>query len=125
MKGLKINVKAAQSIKFNKENEIETNININERYIFSKIFDKIYISSYRLASDINFLNKYKITHIINCAFASNSIQIINREQIKYLNLLLKDDPGYDFIYEIFSSINFIENALKIQGNILIHCHEVI
>ena len=125
MKGLKINVKAAQSIKLDLSNGVHSNENFNERNTFSKIFENIFISSYRQATDKHFLISNKITHIVNCAYGSNSIQQIHIEEVKYLNLFLKDDPGYDFIYEIFSSINFIENAKKNQGNILIHCHEVI
>lgn len=124
MKGLKINVKAAQTIKENTSFTASKNLNTNERNEFSKIFDNIYLSSYRQATDKNFLKNYKISHIINCAHGSKAIQQVNIEEIKYLDLVLKDDPGYDFIYEIFSSINFIENAINSQGNILIHCHEV-
>ena len=123
MKGLKINVKSAQSIKEDPTNKLILSSQ-SERYKFSKIFDDIYVSSYRQASDKNFLENNKITHIINCANGSKSIQQVNFEGIKYLDLFIKDDPGYEFIFEILSSINFIENAKKTQGNILIHCHEV-
>ncbi len=126
MKGLKINIKAAQCIKDIpiSRNEINNIKNTNDRYIISKILENIFISCYRLANDVNILKSNKITHVINCAYGSDFIQKIKIDEIKYLNLYLKDEPGYDFFYEIFSSINFIENALKNQGNILIHCHEV-
>lgn len=123
MKGLKINVKAAQQIK--NELIIEKNEEyFTERFQCSKIFDNIYLSSYRHAVDKTFLQNQNITHIINCASGSNNFSSIQFENFQYLNLYLNDDPGYDFIYEIFCCIEFIESAVKREGKILIHCHEV-
>jgi len=125
MKGLKINVKAAQSIK----NDPNTkscfkNEMIENRSECSQIYENIYLSSYRNAIDNNFIIGSCFTHIINCAFGSKNFVPKILEGIEYLSLELKDDPSFDIIYSIFSCIDFIENAIKQRGKILIHCYEV-
>ncbi len=45
-------------------------------------------------------------------------------EIQYLLLDIKDEPGFDLIYSIFQTIDFIENCLKENGRVLIHCFEV-
>lgn len=124
MKSLKVNVKAAQQIKGvheidNKENDIL--FNKNE---CSKICENIYLSSYRHSIDKSFIKNNSFTHIINCAIASKNYSPIHFDKMEYLNLDLKDDPGFDILYSIFCCIDFIENALKKNGKILMHCYEV-
>lgn len=125
MKGLKINVKAAQNIKEDKNTKsCLRNELIENRSECSKIYENIYLSSYRNAIDNHFIINNCFTHIINCAYGSKNFVPKIFDNIEYLSLDLKDDPSFDIIYAIFSCIDFIENAIKKQGKILIHCYEV-
>ncbi len=124
MKGLKINVKAAQNIKENIHQRCLRNEFDRSRSECSEILENIYLSNYRNAIDNQFIINNCFTHIINCAFGSKNYGSKIIENIEYLSLDLKDDPSFDIIYGIFSCIDFIENAIKVQGKILIHCNEV-
>ncbi len=125
MKGLKVNVKAAQNIKEdqNTGNYLKNELMENKSKS-SKIFENIYLSSYRNANDDIFIINNCFTHIINCAFGSRNFMQRVFEGIEYLTLELKDDPGFEIIFSIFSCIDFMENAIKSKGKILIHCYEV-
>ncbi len=126
MKGLKVNVKAAQSLKEDPNSRsCLKNEHIENRSECSEIFENIYLSSYRNANDNSFIINNCFTHIIDCAFGSRNFMHKVFDGIEYLSLDLKDDPGFEIIFAIFSCIDFIENAIKSRGKILIHCYEVL
>jgi hypothetical protein len=121
MKNLKLNIKLAQNIKVEKPEEPDK----SSKQDFSEINNQIYLSSYHKANDYDFLKNIGITHIINCASGSKNFKSLYFEDIKYLLLDIKDEPGYDIIHPIFLTIDFIESAILAGGKVLIHCFEVI
>ena len=125
MKGLKINVKAAQQIK-GEDLEVRSCMrkDRDNKGECTKIYENIYLSCYRNSIDYNFISTNCFTHIINCASTSKNYSPQYFDGLEYLSLDLKDDPGFDIIYAIFCCVDFIENAIKKHGKILIHCFEV-
>jgi len=125
MKGLKINTKLAASIPCEsllKKQEDE--INTKAKLECSKISESIFLSGYNVSLDLEFLLKENFSHILNCATGSRTFKTKIYDQMEYLLLDMKDEPGFDLIYAIYSTIDFIENAIKKGGKILIHCVEV-
>jgi hypothetical protein len=123
MKGLKINTKV--NIKL--DLPIFETFHLNE-FQQSKaechhILDNIYISGYRWAQDEDFLTSNNFTHILNCAVGSRNFITQTFENIDYLLLDIKDDPAFDIIFPIYSTIDFLEKGRSI-GKVLIHCAEV-
>ena len=110
MKKFKLDIKAAQKI----STEVNKNISdSNNSFIEAKsqcnhITGNIYLSSYKKAQDLEFLKSNEITHIVNCAPLSKSFEPVYFENLQYLCLDLKDEPGYDLISVIFSFIEFLE-----------------
>lgn len=98
--------------------------NYNTKSDCQHIINDIYVSGYQHGIDHEFLSKNKFTHIINCVSSSKKFRTAIYEDFTYLLLDLKDEPGVDIIFSIYSVIHFIENSNKIQGRkILIHCNE--
>ena len=119
MKNLKLNIKLAQNIQSSERRDDQSS-----KLECTKVIENIYLSSYHTAADISFLKNLGITHIINCATGSRHFKNLFLEEIEYLLLDIKDEPGYDLIYSIYLTIDFIEKCIKIGGKILIHCFEV-
>jgi hypothetical protein len=124
MKGLKINVKLASQIPMENPQILEKEIENKSKSECSQISENIFISGYQVALDYEYLYKNNFTHILNCATGSKTFQTEIHKGIEYLLLDLKDDPGFDLIYAIYLTIDFIEKASNV-GKILIHCVEVI
>lgn len=123
MRGLKLNTKIAKNLP---GEEIPT-IEIERRKAkmeCSHISGEIYLSGYHPATDELFLTSNNFTHVLNCAFGSRSFKPVLFEGIDYLLLDLRDEPGFDLIYSIYQTIDFIEKAVKQNGKVLIHCAEV-
>ena len=80
------------------------------------IIDNLYLGDYRAADDMNILKKYKITHIINCAF---NLPDNYQKEIVYKRLDLKDESNQPLLEKMKEAYKFIkENKDK---NIFIHC----
>jgi protein-tyrosine phosphatase len=120
MKNLKLNIKIARDLTVPNTREEQSS-----KLECTKISEHIYLSSYHSANDTSTLSNYRITHIINCASSSKNCKITYFPDIQYLLLDIKDEPGFDLIYSIFQTIDFIENCIKQNGKVLIHCFEVI
>jgi protein-tyrosine phosphatase len=118
MKNLKLNIKIAQNITFPNTREEQSS-----KLECTKISEHIYLSSYHSANDITLLSNYGITHIINCASNSKNCKITYFPDIQYLLLDIRDEPGFDLIYSIFQTIDCIENCIKQNSKILLHCFE--
>ena len=84
----------------------------------SQIFPWLYLGSYRNACDKNDLKDLNVTHILNCA-----IECYNRypNEFVYCHIKLNDLPSFNLNPYLNQAINFIDNAHKNNGNILIHC----
>jgi len=121
MKKLSINVKLARNV----EKEIlEKELKIKKETVYtSQIFENIYLSGCQAAMDKEFLTKNYFSHIINSAGGSSRYKPVYFDDFKYLIMDIKDDPDSDILLPIFSTIEFIENALNCNGKVLIHCFE--
>ena len=128
MKKFKLNIKAAEEVgkEINKINS-ETNKILDEvKSQCNHIYGNIYLSSYKKAQDETYLKNNDFTHIVNCAQSSKSFTPIYLDSIQYLNLDLKDEPGYDLFSVIFKFIEFIESNVsndKSEKRVLVHCYE--
>ena len=117
-------------------------INLNDsnqatKSSISKITDNIYISGYIIGKNIPYLKSNNFTHIINCCVGSslNSSnfndtsnesmkQLYERNNIKYLSIILRDDPEADIFYHFSKIIKFLEEDEEIKNKkILFHCIE--
>ena len=128
-------------IQIPKEQE-QKNQNINEqkeqtKNTISKITENIYINGYIIGKNISYLKNNNFTHIINCCVGSslNSSdnndtnneslkQLYERNNIKYLSIILRDDPEADIFYHFSKIIKFLEEDEEIKNKkILFHCIE--
>ena len=125
MKGLKINTKIITKIDPKSENLDEPMPMKNHKLECSHIFDNFYISGYNVSLNKELLLKENFTHIVNCAAGSQNFKPEIFSEFEYLLLDVKDDPGFDIIYAIYMTIDFLEKAVSKNGKILIHCVEVI
>ncbi len=124
MKGLKINTKIITKIDTKHKLETLDEPMKNHKLECSHIFDNFYISGYNVSLNKELLIKENFTHIINCAAGSQNFKPEIFSEFEYLLLDVKDDPGFDIIYAIYMTIDFIETAVSKNGKILIHCVEV-
>lgn len=84
----------------------------------SKIFDNLYLGSKNEASDVGWLKKNYVTHIVNCAF---EIQSYFPNYFSYLNLKLDDVPSQTLYHVLEKSFNFILEAIGKGGTVFVHC----
>jgi len=115
------------------------NININNQNLstkntISQITDNIYISGYIIGKNISYLKNNNFTHVINCCLGSSLSdnnqdedslkQLYERNNIRYLSMVLRDDPEVDIFYHFSQIINFLESNDQIENKkILFHCIE--
>ena len=89
----------------------------SDRSKISQITNNIHLSGMNPLNDQNTLNSF--THILNCTESTNGTP----EHVKILNLKIKDEPSFNIILHLLLAIEFIEDAIKSNGKILIHCME--
>jgi len=127
MKGLKLNIKAAERVgKEINQSIIDTNkINDEVKAQCNHIFGNIYLTSYKKAQDKDYLKNNDFTHIVNCALSSKSFIPVYFDEFQYLNLDLKDEPGFDLLSVLYKFIQYIEQISSESANnrILVHCYE--
>ena len=74
------------------------------------------------ATNTNKLKSLGITHVINCAAAYiNTGPDFYGGDIKYKEFEAEDDDSYDMIQHFDAAYDFIEDARKSGGKILLHC----
>ena len=82
------------------------------------IMENIYLGDYVAASDEEYLKKFNITSVVNCAKEITS----DYKDLKFLELKLMDDPEEAIIPKFEVAYRFIKKNLKNKNtNILIHC----
>ena len=133
----RINLKKLQIPK-TPSKEITDNINLPTqntptKNTISQITENIYISGYLIGQNISYLKDNNFTHVINCCLGSSLQdntqdeeikQLYERNNIRYLSLLLRDDPDADIFYHFFQIINFLESSTNNDNKkILFHCIE--
>jgi len=85
----------------------------------SRVVEGVYIGSRDEASNKDWLDQHNITHILN---ASKEVPNYFTEKYKYIKLGLSDHPKQSIKHVLTPSIYFVRDAIRNDGNILIHCH---
>ena len=85
----------------------------------SQITDNIFIGSQAISQNEALLNHNGITHIINCAS-----QLINSlPTFIHLDIPMLDGGNENILSHIFTTTNFINDAIEDGGKVLVHCIE--
>ena len=84
----------------------------------SKIFDWLFLGCYRNACNKEEIKDLKINYVLNCAF--ECMESFNNS-VKYCHLKLSDMPSFRIIPFFERATNFINQAHKSGGIILVHC----
>ena len=123
---LKINIHSAAKVEKEIINKTKNDFQYYEscKNECSLISNNIFLSNYKTASNKDYLVNNDITHILNSAAKSQSYTPIFFKEICYLTLNVNDDPAYDLISIFYKCIEFLENCLKNDTKVLIHCYEV-
>ena len=87
--------------------------------IMSEIDSGLYVGSDIVARDLIKLKENGITHIINCA--ANVCKNYFFTDFHYLHFFLKDARTESIECVFYSCIEFIQNAIKSGGKVLVHC----
>ena len=90
---------------------------ISEFFKISQITDNIYLSGVMVAQDINKIKEYNISCIVNCTKT-----IPNYFDITYLRVPVDDTSNQNIEQYFDETYNFIENCIKENKNVLVHCH---
>ena len=94
----------------------------NEYYkrVCSEVIDDfLYLGSDCIAQDEEMLQKYGITHVVNCA-ADYSANYFDKT-IQYKKYHLKDHVREQIECIFYDAISFIEDARKSHGKVYVHC----
>ena len=92
---------------------------LKDDYLPIEIMPHLYLGSIGCASNDVQLQKCKITHIVVCA---KDIKNFFPNKYKYISFDILDSEKAD-IKQFFNESNkFIDDALKNNGNVLVHCH---
>ena len=84
-----------------------------------EIIPHLFLGSIGSASNLKELQNCKITHIVCCA---KGIKNFFPNNFKYLNLDLLDSETADIKKYFGASNKFIDDAIRNNGNVLVHCH---
>ena len=85
----------------------------------SEILNWIYLGNSKNANNIEDINNFRISYVLNCALEVHDRNL--PKHIKYCHLQLIDTPETEIIIHFEKSFNFIESARKEGKKILIHC----
>eukprot|EP00210_Caulerpa_lentillifera_P008060 g7696.t1 len=99
------------------DSPVEPSINFSE--VCSLAIDHVYFGGEGVANQLEILNRYKITHVINCVKAKIRNKFEN--QFKYFTLHLKDSENEDILSVLYDVFDFIEEARDSGGRVYIHC----
>ncbi|XP_076859360.1 dual specificity protein phosphatase 26-like [Brachyhypopomus gauderio] len=103
-----------------------------ERLLFSgrainshadEVWPRLYIGDMEMAENRTELRRRNFTHILNCAHSSRrGAEFYDGMGISYLGIEAHDSPAYDMSVNFNTAAEFIHNALRGGGKILVHCH---
>lgn len=86
-----------------------------------KVQNGLYIGTVYAARNYEKLKEHNITHIVN---ATPQIELCHfKDKIKYFELNIVDSKDEKLLNHFEKVNNFIHNAIKNNGNVLIHCYE--
>ena len=92
---------------------------LKDDYIPVEIIPHLYLGSIGCASNLKELEKIKTTHILCCG---KDIKNFFPNQFKYFNISILDTDTEDIKKYFESCHRFINDAIKNNGNVLVHCH---
>jgi len=88
----------------------------------AKIIDGLYYGNSAMASDIDMLKSIGITHIINCDGNPNKLKKFEKHiQIFKYKAIDIEDGNCDIKKYFLEVFDFINTAIKEEGNVFIHC----
>lgn len=87
----------------------------------SKLSNNLYQSGCGMLTDVN-LSKYKITHVVNCAYECEGLTRNLYPKYKVLNLLLNDDLRQKLYPANEIAFDFINDAINNGGVVLVNCY---
>lgn len=85
-----------------------------------EIVSGIYLGNFRIASNYTLLRALGITHILNSAIEHPNY--FENTGIIYKYLPLQDEPNQDISQYFKDGFEFIDQALRNGGKVLVHCH---
>lgn len=95
-----------------------SDVNISEFFKISQITNNIYLSGVMVAQDINKIKEYNISCIVNCTKTIPNYF----DNISYLRVPVDDTNNQNIEQYFDETYNFIENCIKDNKNVLVHCH---
>ena len=84
----------------------------------SKIFDWLYLGSYRNACDKQEIKNLGINYVLNCAVECRETF---PPHVKYCHLKISDRPKFRIYSYLDKASDFINQAQSNTGTILVHC----
>jgi protein-tyrosine phosphatase len=89
-----------------------------ENEISCIISDKLYLTNFFGASNLEGLKKLNITHIIN---VTDTINNLYENEFKYLKIAIPDAFHITITDYFLDAFKFIDNALSANGRVMVHC----
>ncbi|KAL3831705.1 hypothetical protein ACJMK2_023425 [Sinanodonta woodiana] len=83
-----------------------------------EVLPGLILGSQDVAHNLELLQKYKVTHILNIA---TFIENLDPDLFKYLNINILDDPSVNIMLHFELCFNFIEQGRN-GGCVLVHCN---
>ena len=87
--------------------------------VLSELAPGLFVGSDIVARDLPKLKQHGITHIINCA--ANVCRNYFPSEFTYLHYFLKDTRTESIECIFYTTINFIQEAVRAGGKVLVHC----
>jgi len=115
---------ALASVKVKKSRSYYSCSNVED---FDEVYSGIWISSQYFAKSIAKLTEVGITHVLNCAEGSNFMSVntgadyYKNSGIVYKGITAADAVAYDLSQHFQECCDFIAEARKQDGKILVHC----
>ncbi|XP_072537256.1 dual specificity protein phosphatase 26-like [Salminus brasiliensis] len=89
----------------------------------NEVWPRLYIGNMDFAENRAELRRQNFTHVLNCAHSSRrGAEFYDGMGITYLGIEAHDSPAYDMSVNFNTGAEFIHNALRGGGKILVHCH---
>jgi protein-tyrosine phosphatase len=87
----------------------------------TRVAPSVFVAGEAVARNLQTLKTHDITHVINC----NAFVIPNlfEEHFTYKSLWLQDSPSEDVTRVLYDCFDFIRNARRAGGNVLVHCSQ--
>ena len=82
---------------------------------------ELFVSGWLVAEDWELLGRFGITHVINTACSASKCPF--PEKIVYLPLSIEDSKNEDIQAYFYVCFEFIEDAIRQGGKVLVHCME--